>query len=125
MTVRCSGAEFLRFYNDQNWWFSDKGPVEVGDEEATWYDDAIISVNGQPTEDLDVNFQSGIRPTDEVSVEGGIVKGKVVGASGPSLEAYLSRWRKAQSTTTISVECPRDKLDAIIAAIKAAGGKAS
>lgn len=22
MTVKCTGAEFLRFYNDKDWWFS-------------------------------------------------------------------------------------------------------
>jgi hypothetical protein len=41
----------------------------------------------------------------------------------PTVEGHFKKWRKAHSTAFIAVECPKDKLDAVIAAIVAAGGK--
>jgi len=69
MSVKMSGAEFKKFYEDDEFW-------PDGDE-------------------------------------------------GPSLETYFRRWRKKQTTTFLTVECDHTKLEAVKAAIKAAGGKIS
>lgn len=113
MTVKCTGADFKRFYNDPAFWFKSDS-----DDEHTWWDDGCVEVNGvekdDPGECLD---------TDTVTIHGGVVFGKVFGAKEPSLEAYFKRWKKLQDTTSLVIECPKDKLDAIRAAVKAAGGK--
>lgn len=41
----------------------------------------------------------------------------------PSFETYFKRWKKKQATVSVIVECDVSKRDAVIAAIKAAGGK--
>lgn len=116
MTVKCVGAEFKRFYNDPEYWVS----PERSPDDYTWHDDGMIAVN-------DVEQPYGIEveklnDTDRVSINGGVVFGQVVGPKEPSLENYFKRWRKAQNTTSIVVDCPKEKLDAILAAIKASGG---
>ena len=122
MTVKCTGAEFLRFYNDKAWWFSaEDGTTSV--DEQTYWEDAEISVNGEPVAEYSFDFDKDLKPTDEVKVSGGCVFGKVVGASEPSVEAYLKRWMKAQTTVSVVIECPKEKLDAILTVIQAAGGR--
>lgn len=122
MTVKCTGAEFLRFYNDKAWWFSTEDKTALSDNEHTYYEDACVCVNGEQIAEYEFDFDRDLKPTDTVSVSGGVVFGKVVGTKEPSVEAYLKRWLKAQNTTSIVVDCPNEKLDAIRAAIKAAGG---
>lgn len=122
MTVKCTGAEFLRFYNDKAWWFSEAdGTAEAGDQ--TWWEDAEVTVSGEGVSEHEFDFDANIKPNDVVTVSGGVVFGKVVGSKEPTVEAYLRRWLKAQSTKTVVIDCPKDKLDAILAAVKAAGGK--
>jgi len=114
MTIKCTGAEFSRFLTDTAFWRHGNG------DQHTWFDEAEFSVNGVEVEDVDL---AQISKTDILTLAGGIVMGPVVGASEPSLETYFKRWKKAQSTTVLCVEMPNDKVDAIKAAIKAAGGK--
>lgn len=123
MTVKCTGAEFLRFYNDKAWWFSPEDKTASDDDERTWWDDAELVINGKQIEEYSFDFDKDLKATDQVTVRGGVVFGKVVGSSEPSVETYLRRWMKAQKTTTLVVDCPNDKLDAIVEAIKAAGGE--
>ena len=40
-----------------------------------------------------------------------------------SLESFFKKWRKKQNTATLIVECDLAKIDAMKAAVKAAGGK--
>lgn len=122
MTIKCTGAEFLRFYNDKAWWFSNEDKTALSDDEHTYWEDACVFVNGEQIQEIEFDFDNDLKPTDTVSVSGGVVFGKVVGAKEPSVEGYLKRWLKAQDTKSILVDCPKDKLDAILAAIKAAGG---
>jgi hypothetical protein len=120
MTVKCTGAEFLRFYNDKDWWFSgDSIPMD----DRTYWEDASIFVNGKMIPEYEFDFEADLKPTDQVAVSGGVVFGKVVGAKEPTVEGYLRRWLKAQSTATVVIECPKDKLDALLAAVKMAGGR--
>lgn len=114
MTTKCTGAEYSRFMTDTVFWREGSG------DQYTWFDEAVITINGAEVEDVDLEK---LGSADVLTLEGGIVLGPVVGASEPSLETYFKRWKKAQSTTVLCVEMPNDKVEAIKAAIKAAGGK--
>jgi hypothetical protein len=108
--VKTTGAEFWAFYNDNTFW-----------PEGAWHDDEVVRVNGEEMIDLEEN---NFPPEAKVEVEGGIVFLRENADEGPSFESYFKTWRKAQNTVFLSVECPKDKVDAVKAAIKAAGGKA-
>ncbi len=123
MAVKCTGTEFLGFYNDKDWWFSEQdGNLKPG-EEHTYWEDASILVNGEPTAEYEFDYETGIKPTDSISVSGGVVLGKVVGNVGPSVEAYLRHWLKAKSTTSFVVECDKALTEQIQELITKAGGK--
>lgn len=111
MGVKTTGAEFKKFYGDNSLW-----------PKGTYHDDAILFVDGVEQEDgIDTETLS-----DEATVyiEGGYLVGpQWENNEGPSLEIYFKRWRKAQSTTLLSVECDKSVLEAVKAAIRNAGGK--
>lgn len=112
MTVKTTGAEFKRFYNDPKWWPDDKG--------ATYHDDDVITVNGV----VCVDDLSSVPDDALVTIQGGVVfSPNFKDGSEPSTETYFKRWFKEQATVTLIVECGTDKVDAIKAAIKAAGGR--
>lgn len=110
MTVRTNGAEFKCFYTDNNpaFW-----PV------GAFHDDTEITVDGQEaTSDVDL---STIPDNAVVSITAGIVV--MPGNHEPvPFELHFKRWRKAQQTRTILVRVDVERKEAIIAAIKLAGG---
>ena len=109
MTVKTTGAEFKRFYGDKTIWGDNAGEI--------WHDDAEVTVNGNVQEDLD---DDSIPDDASITISGGVV----FGVDGePSLETFFKRWKKVQTTTSFVVECDTSKLDAVKAAIKAAGGR--
>lgn len=117
MAVKCTGAEFKRFYNDPQYWVS----PETSGGDHTWHDDGAFYING--VEQPDGIESEKLLDADEVKIEGGVVFGPVVGTQEPSFEAYFKRWKKAQTTAIFAVECDLEKLDAVKQAIAAAGGK--
>lgn len=122
MTVKCNGAQFLGFYNDNGWWFREKDGTKENPVKSTYWEDAEITVNGKTVPEYEFDFDKDLKATDLVTVRGGVVFGNVIGTKEPSVEGYLKRWLKAQSATTIIVDCPNDKMNTIIEAVKAAGG---
>lgn len=111
MTVKTTGAEWKRFYSDKGAW-----------PDGAWHDDEEITICGEPwNPDNDLMNVSDGEP---MTIAGGIVFMNENAADGPSLESHFKRWRKAQSTVFFSCEAPRDRADAVKAAIIAAGGKA-
>jgi hypothetical protein len=88
-----------------------------------YWEDASVQVNGEQTAEYEFDYDTGIKPTDSISVSGGVVLGKVVGTAGPSFEAYLRRWLKARSTTSFIVECDKALTERIQELITQAGGK--
>lgn len=111
MTTKATGAELKAFYSDKAAW-----PGEDGD---TWHDDELILVEGAKVEGYE-----NIPDDAKVTIEGGVVFSKSWDdESAPSFETHFKRWRKTQNTAFLAVECPKDKLDAVKAAIRAAGGK--
>jgi len=113
MTTKTTGAELKRFYADPEFW-----PEDNGD---TWHDDEVITVDGTPM-DHEKGI-AGIPDTSVVAVSGGIVYSPEWDGNEPSFEAYFKRWKKKQSTVSLIVECDVTKRDAVVAAIRAAGGK--
>lgn len=110
--IKTTGAEFKRFYNDDGFWPQDDG--------NTYHEDETVTVDGAEWEP-DYNEL----PADaKVTLEGGMMFGPQWNRhDGPSMEGYFKKWRKQQSTTFLTVEVPKDKLEAVKAAIKASGGK--
>jgi len=113
MATKTTGAEIKRFYCDPEFW-----PEDGGD---TYHDDEEVSVNGKPM-DRDQGIES-IPDAAVVTVSGGVVFSKKWDGDEPSFETYFKRWKKKQNTVSVIVECDLAKRDAVIAAIKAAGGK--
>lgn len=114
MATKTTGAELKRFYQDPAYWPQDGG--------NTWHDDETITVNGdvfEGTADI-----GSIPDAAAVTVEGGLVFGpQWTRDNEPSFEAYFKRWRKLQKTKSFVVECDESQLEAVMAAVKAAGGK--
>lgn len=108
MATKTTGAEFKKFYEDDSVW-----------PDGSFHEDTVILVDGVDAKDSDF---SAISDTANVCIESGWVflPDK---DDGIALGTYFNRWRKRQSLQTILVEVDADKLDAVIAAVKAAGGK--
>lgn len=110
MALKIPAAEFKRFYNDPTYW-----PEDNGD---TYHDDVLFAIDGVETSDMETEKL----PDNAVVtiVYGGAVFGH---GNGVGLDTYFRRWRKEQDTVYLTVAVPKDKQDAVTAAIKAAGGK--
>lgn len=81
----------------------------------------MITVDG-----AEVVEYEDISDTAKVTIKDGVVmfKGETSpNERSPSMETYFRNWKKKQSTIFLSVECPREKYEAVTLAIKAAGGK--
>lgn len=107
--IKTTGAEFKRFYSDATTW-----PDDV------WHDDECVHVNGGEWDHPEGYKAIPDAAKVEVSDGGiyGLPNGKEI-----SFEGYFRQWRKNQTTSFIAVECHKDSLDSVKAAIKAAGGK--
>lgn len=107
--TRMTGKEFREFYDD---------PIVWGGGMATAPDSAI-SINGIEVDDWDC---TDIKDTDVINVISGLLEDRPAGVP-ESLAGAARWWLKRQRTATLIVECSKDKIDAVAAAIKAAGGK--
>ena len=116
MPTIATGAEFKRFYNDPEFWPEDEG--------KTWHDDTAVEINGveygSDTSDIDYNE---IADNAKVKVLSGVVYGPKLGDDGVAFDTYFRRWQKKQNTVTLVVEVDKAKLEAVQAAVRAAGGK--
>lgn len=121
MPVKTTGAQFKRFYSDPAFWPDNNG--------GTWHDEVNLIVDGIHSSHIDDFDFATIPDHAHVTIDTGIVFGATtprgigLNPEGVSLETYFRRWLKLQSTTTVLVQAPRDKLPAIEAAIQAAGGR--
>lgn len=112
MAAKTTGAEFKRFYDDPNIW-PENGTI--------WHEEEVVTVNGADS-DSDCDFAT-IPDDASVVIEGGVVFGPEWDENNPTFEQYFKRWRKKQTTASLLVECDISKVDAVKAAIKAAGGR--
>lgn len=111
MTVHTTGADFKRFYRDPQFWPADNG--------GTYHDDVLLHVNGEPLPD-DVDPGKVADDAKVSIVYGGVVYGA---GNGVGLDAYFQRWLQQQTMVSFLVECDAAKVEAVKAAIQAAGGK--
>lgn len=109
MSVKTTGIEFKQFYNDPKFW-----------PEGAWHDDELITIDGVEA-GCDVDL-SKVEDGAKLVIEGGAVLTKDNDQVN-SLEGYFKKWRKEQSTVTMVVTVDKSKEDAVVEAIKAAGGK--
>jgi len=111
MAVKATGAEVKAFYNDKDFW-----------AEGVYHEDEKIEIDGRPVEEGSVDLGTDLSDTCEVKIAGGFVTNEQYKDLG-SFEGFFKKWRAKQTTVTIAVSCPKGKLEAVKAAIKAAGGK--
>lgn len=119
MSVKTHGAELKAFYTDESYW---KRTANGGDD--LWYDDLVLMVNGKEVEDFSI--QNDLKDEDKVTIVAGIVRSNDENlVPARSFESFFKAWRKEQNTAYLCVTVSRDKLEAVRAAILAAGGKIS
>ena len=109
MTVKTTGAEFKLFYDDDAWWAF-----------GMLHEDEKITINGLPCDD-NVDFLT-IPDDAVVTVSGGVML-FMPNDEDVTFEKYFKRWRKKQSKVSIVIECDKDAVEAIKAAVKAVGGR--
>lgn len=109
MAEKTTGAEFKKFYSDPVFW-----------PDGVWHDDEVVLVDGVAQDDLDPDM---IPDASKVVIECGVVFLHDDDGEGVALDTYFRRWLKVQTTRSLVVEVSAEKLDAVVAAIKAAGGK--
>lgn len=112
--TKMTGKEFKAFYVDPDVW----GPRAVA--KPTYCDDTVISVNGIEMEDWEME---AISDDDLVIVLDGHLCDRSSTRIPESFTGAARWWLKRQRTATLIVECDKDKIEAVAAAIKAAGGK--
>lgn len=111
MAVKTTGAEFKRFYSDAEFW-----------PEGTWHDDTILKVDGVEWDSM--TDYSAIPDASTVTIVCGVViDSPLAGSDMIKLGTYFKKWHKTQSTVSMLIECDLSNLDAVKAAIKAAGGR--
>lgn len=111
MSVKMTGRELKNFWNDQAYW----GEL--------WTEGEFFTVNGvEKDEGFDPQL---LKDDDQVILSGGEMCSDDA-KDLPSTETFFERWRKAQSTKTIVVsDVPMERVDEVIAALRAMGLKAS
>jgi hypothetical protein len=112
MPVKTTGAEFKRFYNDPEFW-----------KEEMFHEGEVIAIDGVEQEEYSVDYNE-LGDDVRLEVSHGIVYADAQASEEVgSMEGYFRKWRRKQTTDVFLVEAPKEKLDAIKAAVKAAGGK--
>ncbi len=113
MPVKTTGAEFKRFYNDEAIW--------VGD---MFHEGEVITINGVEQEEYGTDYNE-LADGDQLIITHGVVyKDSTAEEEIGSFEGLFRKWRRQQTTEVFMVEAPKEKVDAVRAAVKAAGGKA-
>lgn len=107
--VKTTGAEFWKFYEDEEFW-----------PNGAWHDDTLLMVDGEEVTDYD---KENIPMNSKVTLDGGIVFLGDSDDEGLSFESHFRKWKKTQTHVFLSVECHRDDLEKVKAAVKEAGGK--
>ncbi len=116
MATKTTGVELKAFYNDEDFW---KRSVD-GKVWDIWHEGLILLVNGQEQSE-DFSIEKDLQDDDAVTIPvGGLVY--LPPDQDCSFESFFKKWRKQQNTAHLSVSVPKEKLEAVKAAIRAAGG---
>jgi hypothetical protein len=109
--IKTTGAEIKAFWNDQTYW----GECAVEEE--------VVTVNGKEIAEGEFDTRD-LLDNDRVTIDGGFVwDQRDEFEFDCDLSTFFRRWRKQQTTAFLAVEVPKEKADAVRAAIVAAGGK--
>jgi|SRR5690554_2512159 hypothetical protein len=119
MATKTTGLELKTFYADEQYW----NPVIEGEQVELWHEELTLTVNGKKP-DGEVAIES-LADNDTVLLEYGSVLSAHPAGPTMSFETFFKTWRKKQDTAYLSITVPKGKLDAVKAAVKAAGGKIS
>ncbi|WOF81592.1 hypothetical protein P5704_027220 (plasmid) [Pseudomonas sp. FeN3W] len=104
-------------YNDDAFW--NKSGDNKGED--IWHEELLLEVNGvEQSEDFSIS--EDLKDEDQVKIVDGLVMSNGKEFAERSFESFFKAWRKQQSTVYLAVSVPRDKQEAVRAAILAAGG---
>lgn len=119
MAVKTTGLEFKAFYNDDAYWnrLLDEGDKDSGE---VWHEDLELEVNGKVQDDS-FCVESDLRDEDVVRINAGVIL-STSQVMPRSFEGYFKAWRKDNDTAYVMVKVPKSKLDAVMDAVKQAGG---
>lgn len=119
MPTKTTVAEFVAFYNDPEVWANE-----------AWYEDARLVAGGvELGDDIDwSSIPSSLTAADVITIDGGVLlrpkkPSAMSSADAFDFEAVFKAWRKRQTTATVSVSVPKDRLDDLKAFLKGLGGK--
>lgn len=120
MATKTTGAELKAFYNDDSYWQKDSGPVD----DDIWHEDLVLKVNGvvQPSE---FSISVDLKDEDQVIIVDGLIMSRQPEFKNRSFETFFKAWKKQQSIVYLAVTVPIEKMEAVRAAILAAGGTIS
>ena len=116
MKRNLTGAEFKRFYTDPLVWGVEDARSSSN---ATYVDDLRLKVVGVETDDCDPDTLA-----DSVEVE--ILSGYFVHPQKgvpDDFAAAAAWWKRRSAIVVVVAEVDRNKLDTVVAATKAAGGR--
>jgi hypothetical protein len=86
--------------------------------DGQWFVDSDVTVNGKDDDDVEL-----INDDDLVEFAAGVVFATSDDREGKPLTRHFNAWMNAQNTVTTVCDVPKDKLDALKAAVKALGGR--
>ena len=109
MSVKTTGLEFKRFYQDSSVWV-----------DGMWHDDLDLVVDGKEYD-----------PSSEVVAIGDTAKVTVVGGcvflpgddDTVEITTLFKRWRRAQTHSVMVIEVPNERVDAVKASLAAVNVK--
>lgn len=117
MGAKTTGAELKAFYTDPKAWGED-----AEGKSKYWCEDVTLLVNGEEKGD-EFSIHDHLKDADQVKILSGWVYSTESTEDCASFDSRFRKWRKEQSTGSLVVEFPKEKEEAIKAAIRAAGGK--
>lgn len=117
MATKTCGTELKAFYADRDYWVV--SPDSNGDD--AWYEGLVLEVNGLEQGD-DFSIISDLQNGDMVTIVTGEVFANRENFPITSFEEFFNAWKELQRTVHLAVTVPKDKQEAVRAAILAAGG---
>ena len=117
MPMKTTGAELRAFYNDDTYWQVSND----GNGADIWCDELVLEVNGVEAPDS-FSINEDLKDEDQVTITYGYVMSSNVDFTDRSFESFFKAWRKKQDTVLLSVSVSKENVEAVRAAILAAGG---
>lgn len=112
MALKTNGKELKAFLADNSVW-----PDSADDN--IFYEELTLKVDGV---EHDSCYLEKMADDDAVTITSGYVTSVGLSQVDCTFQDYLKKWRKQQNTVFMSISVPKDKVEAIKEAIKAAGG---